>query len=115
MMDTFFSELLNGLENYTIDERGDVGSWARIASIQGLTCISGLLIDAADAIPHADGYLPPQRYLTIVASILKQGVERLDNVRHEVGKNLIPLLRSSLASKLWSLPEFERLDQLFVR
>ncbi|EDR13279.1 uncharacterized protein LACBIDRAFT_322818 [Laccaria bicolor S238N-H82] len=106
-----------GLNDYTIDERGDVGSWVRVASIQGLTSISELMLTNATSIPDFERYFPPENYHAIISGILKQGVERLDNVRQEAGSCFIRLLRLPLPSvadqEKWSLSGLELLKELF--
>ncbi|KAG2010206.1 TBCD protein [Coprinopsis cinerea AmutBmut pab1-1] len=112
-MATFMEQFLIGLDDYTIDERGDVGSWIRIASVQGLTSVSELVIKNGGTVPQPESYLSPPLYLTVVASILKQGVERLDNVRQEVGKSIARLLQVSNTSDRLNLPELQLLRDLF--
>ena len=114
-MQTILSTLLSGLRDYTIDERGDVGSWIRIACVQGLTsCIEDLFSVAESVTDFAD-YLPVSSYQQAIAGILKQGVERLDNVRQEAGtcisrlSKLTPVQRAELT---WSLPSLSLLQEL---
>ncbi|KAJ7250897.1 armadillo-type protein [Mycena haematopus] len=80
--------LLKGLEDYTLDERGDVGSWVRIACLRGLTAVCEIVIPSAGTVLAAtfDQYFPAPKYHGIVQGVLKQGVERLDNVRQEAGE-----------------------------
>lgn len=115
----FLDALLAALDDYTIDERGDVGSWARIASIQGLTSISQLLFRVANSIPNFEEYLSPEKYCSIAAGLLKQGVERLDNVRQTAGVCFVTLLKTPLPSiagaEQWRLPAFPLLQELFLR
>ena len=82
-MQTILSTLLSGLRDYTIDERGDVGSWIRIACVQGLTSCIEDLFSVAESVSDFADYLPVSSYQQAIAGILKQGVERLDNVRQE--------------------------------
>ena len=84
--------LLKGLEDYTVDERGDVGSWARLACIKGLGQI--VLSFLAESSIEINKWLPIHTYHEIVAGILKQGVERLNNLRVEVGRQLVALLKA---------------------
>ncbi|KAK7048329.1 TFCD-C domain-containing protein [Favolaschia claudopus] len=86
--------LLKGLEDYTNDERGDVGSWIRIACLRGLTVICEMMLNIpnSNSIP-LDEYFPAVKYHKIIAGVLKQGVERLDNVRQEAGDCFQVLLR----------------------
>lgn len=102
-MNTIFKSFLTGLNDYTVNERGDVGSWARLACIKGLCLILESLIGEARDLPSPSKsewsttfpsfsrYLCPDTYHTAIGGILKQGVERLDNVRQSVGE-LFPLL-----------------------
>ncbi|KAF8194167.1 TBCD protein, partial [Pholiota molesta] len=108
MVNSFLDALLVALDDYTIDERGDIGSWARIASIQGLTTISGFF----------SKYLSPEKYRSIAAGLLKQGVERLDNVRQTAGVCFVTLLNTPLPSipgaDRWRLPALPLLQELFL-
>ena len=80
------------LEDYTVNERGDVGSWVRVACIKGLcNIIQALLFDAEflttkDMHVSISDYLSVEDYHKAIAGILKQGVERLDNVRQCAGE-----------------------------
>ncbi|KAJ7044089.1 TBCD protein [Mycena alexandri] len=85
--------MLHGLEDYTIDERGDVGSWIRIACLRGLTAFCEILIPNASTLPAFDEYFPSSKYHGIIAGVLKQGIERLDNVRQDAGDCFQTLLR----------------------
>ncbi|KAF5311690.1 hypothetical protein D9611_009412 [Ephemerocybe angulata] len=91
-MNQLINAMVNGLDDYSIDERGDIGSWVRLVSIQGLTTLVQLLFDHAGELPDFEERLPPSLYVSIVGGILKQGVERLDNVRQEAGKCFLKLL-----------------------
>lgn len=87
-MREIFDSFLAGLDDYTIDERGDVGSWVRISCINGLGSIVELLVKSG----LQNDWLPLDTYHNIWASLLKQGAERLDNVRVEVGAQIKDLL-----------------------
>ncbi|KAI0251997.1 TBCD protein [Lactifluus subvellereus] len=93
-----YSALISGLEDYTTDERGDIGSWARIASIQGLTSVSLTLLTLAKSDITCIEYIPANLYQEAIAGILKQGVERLDNVRQQAGGCIVRLLACPLPS-----------------
>ena len=83
---------MDGLEDYTVDERGDVGSWVRIACVKGLGDMTLLLLKAKLEDPWR--WLPVEEYVQMWAALLKQGAERLDNVRAEVGKLIVKLLNA---------------------
>ncbi|THH16982.1 hypothetical protein EW146_g3747 [Bondarzewia mesenterica] len=115
---SLFHALINGLGDYTIDERGDVGSWVRIACIQGLTSFSMTMLSHANAITDFAEYFPPDIYHAAVAGILKQGVERLDNVRAQAGEHILLLLQHPLpsitGSEAWRLQGEGLLEELFL-
>ena len=84
--------LLDGLTDYTSDERGDVGSWLRMACVEGLTSMSSILFSRAGSLQAFSEYLPAKSYHAAISGILKQGVERLDNVRQKAGQCILRLL-----------------------
>jgi hypothetical protein len=119
VVNSIHSALLRGLEDYSVDERGDVGSWIRIACIQGLTRLSELLMSNAASIPDFSAYFPPLKYRQTVTGILKQGVERLDNVRQEAGECFMQLLNCAAPDvhngQDWCMPGLPFLKELFQR
>jgi hypothetical protein len=108
-----YKVLILGLDDYTTDERGDVGSRVRIASIHGLTSVSLTLLTLAKSDPAYFEYIPADLYQEAIAGILKQGVERLDNVRQQAGESIIRLLRVPAAVVDDSNPWKFRGEQLF--
>jgi len=73
--DRVFASLLAAMEDYNFDRRGDVGSWSRIAAMDGLEALIKLAIKASSNFPHTfgkDSKYPPE---DIVVPSLK---ERLD-------------------------------------
>ena len=114
-----YKVLILGLDDYTTDERGDVGSRVRIASIQGLTSVSLTLLTLVKSDPAYFEYLPADLYQEAIAGILKQGVERLDNVRQQAGESIIRLLKCpSLSvddSKPWKFHGEQLFEELLLR
>ena len=55
--DQVFSALLEAMEDYNTDRRGDVGSWSRIAAMDGLESLSYLSIKATTTFPYSRGDL----------------------------------------------------------
>jgi hypothetical protein len=114
-----YNALISGLEDYTVDERGDVGSWIRIASIQGLTSVSVALLTLAKTDPTYIEYIPASLYQKAIAGILKQGVGRLDNVRQQAGESIQCLLRCPLPSmgdaNPWEFHEGNLFKELLLR
>ncbi|KAG5635355.1 hypothetical protein H0H81_011556 [Sphagnurus paluster] len=117
VVNSFYDSLLNGLNDYSMDERGDVGSWIRVSCVQGLTAFSEMLIQNANSIPALETYLPPSKLHAAISGILKQGVERLDNVRQESGECIRRLLALPLpvidGYSPWSYPGSQLLNELF--
>lgn len=47
-----FDSLLSAMEDYNTDRRGDVGSWSRIAAMNGLEALTYLAINASNTFPR---------------------------------------------------------------
>jgi len=113
-----FGALLEGLSDYTVDERGDVGSWIRMACIRGLTTFAEVLFANAANISDFAEYLPASKYHAAVSGILRQGVERLDNVRQAAGECISRLLVLSLPavadSEQWRIKGQTLMEKLFL-
>lgn len=111
--------LIDGLTDYTSDERGDVGSWVRVACVKGLASFIQTLFTHASALPEFSNYLPPESYHSAIGGILKQGVERLDNVRQQAGDSFTTLLLlpppAVDGSSLWRIYGEKRMKELFLR
>ncbi|KAG6814258.1 hypothetical protein H0H92_015373 [Tricholoma furcatifolium] len=112
-----FATLLRGLDDYSTDQRGDVGSWIRIACIRSITTSIEVLFCNAPTIPEFGVFLPPTLFHSAISGILKQGVERLDNVRQEAGECFSRLLLLQLPkvpdAVNWELPGSPLLKTLF--
>jgi hypothetical protein len=112
---------ITGLDDYTTDERGDVGSWIRMACIRGLRLTVEVLFDVGPSL-QASGlfqtWLPPQTYQEVIGGILKQGVERLDNVRRQAGESFLKLLRRGSPNveegAQWRVQGYSLMEQLFL-
>ncbi|SRR6266404_2550519 len=108
-----YNALILGLDDYTADERGDIGSKVRMASIQGLTSVSLTLLALVKSDTAYIEYIPADLYQEAIAGILKQGVERLDNVRQQAGESIIRLLKCSPPSVDYSNPWKFHEERLF--
>ena len=76
-----------GMEDYNVDRRGDVGSWVRIAAMDGFTTLV-LLCDEIKERALFDSLSGTK----IVGLMLKQLTEKLDLVRVHAGKSLQKIL-----------------------
>ncbi len=48
-----FAALLSAMEDYNMDRRGDVGSWSRVAAMNGLEALTYLSVNASGTFPHS--------------------------------------------------------------
>ncbi|ORY81205.1 armadillo-type protein, partial [Leucosporidium creatinivorum] len=74
--------LIHGFTDYSTDQRGDVGSWVRLACISSVKSVLPHLACSAPAL------LEQEWVDQAVGALLKQAVERLDNVREKAGEVL---------------------------
>ncbi|KAM0790396.1 hypothetical protein ACM66B_003278 [Microbotryomycetes sp. NB124-2] len=81
-----FAIIQSGLRDYTSDQRGDVGSWVRIAALDALP---NLVVTAS----YHDR-LNQDELDFVVAGALKQAVEPLDNVREAAVRCLATVARN---------------------
>lgn len=82
LLDSVLSALRLGFTDYTSDQRGDVGSWVRISTLNAW----------ASLIPSFyPSRLDRQTADQIVAKMVKLCLERLDNVREAAGTALMSL------------------------
>ena len=76
--------ILSGcLDDYTVDSRGDVGSWIRIAACESMI---PLLKGGGDS--------------TVIGKLLRLSVERMDRVRVAAGKTLLSIPKDVLDGKV---------------
>ena len=47
-----FDTLLDAMEDYNMDRRGDVGSWSRMAAMEGLETLACLAVESSAAYPR---------------------------------------------------------------
>ncbi|KAI1315977.1 hypothetical protein EDD11_010559 [Mortierella claussenii] len=70
-----------GLQDYSIDHRGDVGSWIREASMQGLEVMFPLVARLDHQRKDRPHYLSDQDHAQVLAKLLQQSVEKIDRIR----------------------------------
>lgn len=91
-----YDALVYATRDYSMDKRGDVGSWSRIAAMNGLekVMLAALKTDSqsndtsSTAASTADSevkFVTSEMMAVIVSCILKQLCEKLDNVRAKAG------------------------------
>jgi hypothetical protein len=112
-----YATVLTGFGDYTVDPRGDVGSWVRMATLRAITSISQVIFRHRSRLEPFDDYIPPNLWHKAIGKMLKQGVERLDSVRVIAGGQLMHLLWDpdvrKHASGTWAIPGLEKLELAF--
>lgn len=83
--------LIECLNDYSIDSRGDVGSWLRQEAFIGSKYFIGYFKSAQNPSEHYKSYISP-----LVGNILQQSVEKIDRIRHLAGDLLLEFINSSL-------------------
>ncbi|KAG9120785.1 hypothetical protein FRC07_003586, partial [Ceratobasidium sp. 392] len=116
-MSEIYAVILSGLEDYAVDQRGDVGSWVRIASLRAIASVSEALFLRKNDLANFEDYLPHATWYNAIGGVLKQGAERLDSVRTVAGEQLMllvwsPIIRGSAVDS-WRIPGLDKLQQSF--
>ncbi|KAF9275663.1 hypothetical protein BGZ68_010600 [Mortierella alpina] len=84
-----------GLQDYSIDHRGDVGSWIREACMQGLEVMIPLVARVDYRLQQeqpSQRYLSDQDHTQTFAKLLQQSVEKIDRIRGCAATTMITLL-----------------------
>jgi hypothetical protein len=82
------------LDDYSIDSRGDIGSWVREEAMESLVDII-LLLHGALSTTDLTSYWRPQVSEVIIAKLLRQCFEKIDRVRERAAKSITKLLYPS--------------------
>ena len=116
-MRSIYVSLQGGLEDYTTTERGDVGSWIRRAALLGLRQIITLIKRHSTTV-YLSNCLTSKMYHDTIGAILKQSVERLDNVRQCAGDSFLALLQESFhdgpEDHFWAIENGEWFKTIFT-
>ncbi|OZJ03190.1 hypothetical protein BZG36_03316 [Bifiguratus adelaidae] len=84
--------LLEVMDDYSVDQRGDVGSWSREAAMKAMLSIVQIVWTQEDSQQNDNTYVPDAFLCNMVGALLKQGVERIDRTRQCAGEALSALL-----------------------
>lgn len=104
-------ELLEaGTDDYTFDERGDVGASLRATSFERLTDLA----NTSHQEPREDGTRYAELVERLVHALLKQSCERMDNVRERAGACLERLRTAQVAKIPAILPDWRSLPVALV-
>ncbi|KAK3511434.1 hypothetical protein QTP70_008480 [Hemibagrus guttatus] len=105
-MSGVYEAMLECMNDYTSDSRGDVGSWVRVAAMTGLQDVTLLVAGAA---PHLISPSICQRMMCCVA---QQAAEKIDSCRAHAGAVFLRLLHST-ESTVPHIPHQEELLNIF--
>eukprot|EP01060_Flectonema_neradi_P027568 TRINITY_DN3716_c0_g8_i1.p1 TRINITY_DN3716_c0_g8~~TRINITY_DN3716_c0_g8_i1.p1 ORF type:complete len:1250 (+),score=279.39 TRINITY_DN3716_c0_g8_i1:677-4426(+) len=102
LIEKIFTTLETASVDYTIDQRGDVGSLVRVAAMNGATTLAlGM---------HSSGILTEGHFIRLLQFLLRQSTEKLDRVRSVAGS----LLSSIVNTDLLNLITDSSLKQLLI-
>ncbi|KAK5823035.1 tubulin folding cofactor D C terminal-domain-containing protein [Linnemannia elongata] len=96
-----------GLEDYSVDHRGDVGSWIREASMQGLQTMVPIVarLDHHLTASQADQrYLSDEDHAQVLAKLLQQSVEKIDRIRGAAATAMVAILYAEVDPETETAP-----------
>ncbi|KAF9969008.1 hypothetical protein BGZ73_008847 [Actinomortierella ambigua] len=92
--DAILKLYFTALNDYSVDHRGDVGSWVREASMLGFQVMTPLLARVDRGLPEEQHYLSRADYIQIISILLLESVEKIDRMRAIAAKVLTSLLHA---------------------
>ena len=105
-VDAIFAEIFRGLDDYTRDSRGDVGSHVRGAAVAALH-------DIASLVAHDKAELLSGRLVeAVMKKLLRQACEKLHNIRQAAVESFVSLLYHE---KMPAIPHVDALLAIFPR
>ncbi|KAJ0758992.1 putative armadillo-like helical, tubulin-specific chaperone D, tubulin-folding cofactor D [Helianthus annuus] len=102
--------LFNALEDYSVDNRGDVGSWVRTAAMNGLEKCTYIL-SKRDKIDGNESLFDANIATNLVGGLVKQAVEKMDRLRDVAAKILQRILYSEVVF-VSQIPYRETLEKI---
>ncbi|XP_031392563.1 tubulin-folding cofactor D [Punica granatum] len=94
MKDEVMNSLFRALNDYSVDNRGDVGSWVREAAMDGLERCSYILCkrDSTSLSEQPKPLFDASLATTLAGGIIKQAVEKMDKLREVAARILRRIL-----------------------
>ena len=113
------TSLLKALDDYSVDNRGDVGSWVREAAMDALERCSYILCKRASELHNIDGIennklsslFDANLAASIVGGICKQALEKMDKLREAAAKVLQRILYCKIVH-IPHIPHRKELEQI---
>ncbi|KAM3598938.1 uncharacterized protein V6R79_024426 [Siganus canaliculatus] len=84
-----YGTLLDSMNDYTTDSRGDVGAWVREAAMTSLMEVTMLVAGSAPEI------LSPDQMMSMMCNLAQQAAEKIDRYRAHAGNIFLRLLHST--------------------
>ncbi|XP_010449749.1 PREDICTED: tubulin-folding cofactor D-like isoform X2 [Camelina sativa] len=109
--------LLEALDDYSVDNRGDVGSWVREAAIHGLEKCTYMLCkkvemnSAGDHNNDSSSLFDSNLANHLIGGIVKQGMEKMDKLRETAAKALQRILYNKTVTVPF-IPHREALEEI---
>ena len=97
--DMCLEAFLKGVEDYSVDKRGDVGSWVREASMRAFSEVLRCFQTISKCSDDSDGIVVDEyetKCTTILGVLLKQCGEKIDRTRTVAFESLFALLRGTV-------------------
>ena len=97
--DMCLEAFLKGVEDYSVDKRGDVGSWVREASMRAFSEVLRCFQTISKCSDDSDGVVVDEyetKCTTILGVLLKQCGEKIDRTRTVAFESLFALLRGTV-------------------
>lgn len=109
-----FKLLLENMEDYTTDKRGDIGSWVRDSAMSCIKILTkGVATAYKDCSDSPECPLNSPVFPKLISLVAKQAVEKIDNIRVRAGKVFSTLLHND-SPELYQFPERSSLLTIFT-
>lgn len=108
--------LFKALDDYSVDNRGDVGSWVREAAMDGIERCSYILCKKEQKCStsengEARSFFDADLATTLVGGIIKQAVEKMDKLR-EAAANVLRRILYNDSPYIPYIPHREKLEEI---
>eukprot|EP01119_Soliformovum_irregulare_P014237 TRINITY_DN3884_c2_g1_i1.p1 TRINITY_DN3884_c2_g1~~TRINITY_DN3884_c2_g1_i1.p1 ORF type:complete len:1072 (-),score=395.86 TRINITY_DN3884_c2_g1_i1:58-3273(-) len=99
--------MLESMRDFSVDNRGDVGSWVREASMKAIVPLVQQLVQVGGE------FWTEEDCTSVIQGLLQQSMEKIDRIREISGKSLHDLLYSD--PEIPKIPHRAELEKIFPR
>jgi tubulin-specific chaperone D len=100
VFDCITDALFYGMEDYSTDTRGDVGSWVREACFKAWTVIIPSFSVFESGKTKSERLMTPSLTRRAICGLTRQSLEKIDRVRESAGKALLEIVFCSSVEDL---------------